>query len=332
MSTKRKPTIWIPIDQSFNLPPDTYVVSNYGECKTIKTGYIKNVKPDRNKYIDWKFYSNGKFFTFKAHIIIATSFKLPKLEGQTTVDHIDRNRSNNCLDNLRWASPKEQNKNRIIPSTTYSKSKGKIEQYDLNGKYIKTWNSNKEASDILNLDSRRISDVCSGKRNSIGGFIWKYAETLDLLDEIWKVYQKYFVSGHGRVKTPRGIIMKPHLSSGYWRLNINKIKIFVHQLVCMVFHGPKPSDKHTVDHIDRNPLNNHKDNLRWATKEEQSINRKSVRKINQICPTTNKVLGIFNNAVEAARKLGIKQPANILQVCKGIRYKTCGGFKFKFAE
>lgn len=50
----------------------------------------------------------------------------------------------------------------------------KIKQYDLNGNFIKEWNSSVEAEKDLNINSRSIRAVCSGKRNTAGGFIWKY--------------------------------------------------------------------------------------------------------------------------------------------------------------
>ena len=51
-------------------------------------------------------------------------------------------------------------------------------------------------------------------------------------------------------------------------------------LVCLAFRGRQPSKLHTVDHIDRNPSNNHESNLRWATKAEQKANQGD-RKVNR---------------------------------------------------
>ena len=45
----------------------------------------------------------------------------------------------------------------------------------------------------------------------------------------------------------------------------------VHRLVAQ-HYIPNPENKPTVDHIDRNPANNHVSNLRWATGVEQQAN------------------------------------------------------------
>ncbi|ECC6922379.1 HNH endonuclease [Salmonella enterica] len=71
--------------------------------------------------------------------------------------------------------------------------------------------------------------------------------------------------------------LSPRLHNGYWHVNVNtghtkrtKVKKQVHQLVLLAFVGQKPSKQHLTRHLDGNPLNNHKDNLRWGTPKENA--------------------------------------------------------------
>ncbi|MEI6901009.1 MAG: HNH endonuclease [Bacteroidota bacterium] len=52
-----------------------------------------------------------------------------------------------------------------------------------------------------------------------------------------------------------------------------------------------PLNKPTVDHIDRNKFNTHIDNLRWATLEEQSLNKLQLPILNE------EQLAIFDNRI-----------------------------------
>ena len=45
----------------------------------------------------------------------------------------------------------------------------------------------------------------------------------------------------------------------------------VHRIVATAFHGPAPTSKHVVDHIDTNRKNNRPENLRWLTKLENIL-------------------------------------------------------------
>lgn len=61
---------------------------------------------------------------------------------------------------------------RIKQKQSESKTKYRVEQYTLDGKYIKTWRNQKEVKDAgIKGD---IGLCCRGKTKSAGGFIWKY--------------------------------------------------------------------------------------------------------------------------------------------------------------
>ena len=80
--------------------PD-YEVSNLGNVRNIKTGRI--LKP-RNNDGYYRVLLNNK--NKRIHRLVALTF-LPNPDNKTDVDHIDRNRTNNVVSNLRWVSRSE---------------------------------------------------------------------------------------------------------------------------------------------------------------------------------------------------------------------------------
>jgi hypothetical protein len=50
----------------------------------------------------------------------------------------------------------------------------KVDQYDKNGNYIRTWDYINQAATELNINKSNISRCCNKKCNSAGGFIWRY--------------------------------------------------------------------------------------------------------------------------------------------------------------
>ena len=98
-------------------------------------------------------------------------------------------------------------------------------------------------------------------------------------DEEWKIiteYPLYEVSSYGNVRRG-GKQLKPH-KERYIRFTLydkdtKKPKsILAHRLVAKAFHE-QPKDKDIIDHIDRDKYNNHKDNLRWVTQQENIWNK-----------------------------------------------------------
>lgn len=76
--------------------------------------------------------------------------------------------------------------------------------------------------------------------------------------------------------------LRPTLErTGYYRINYckngKKRHVPYHRLIAEAFL-PNPSKKPTVDHINRNPLDNRIENLRWATSKEQADNTRSVER------------------------------------------------------
>jgi hypothetical protein len=49
-----------------------------------------------------------------------------------------------------------------------------------------------------------------------------------------------------------------------------KLRLYMHRLICEAVHGPPPTPQHIADHRDNNGLNNRGENLRWRTKQANS--------------------------------------------------------------
>jgi hypothetical protein len=99
--------------------------------------------------------------------------------------------------------------------------------------------------------------------------------------EHWRLvdgYDNYEISSHGRVRNNQtNRIMKGQLDKGYHRIPLRRegaTKVYsVHRLVAFAF-CENNEGYDIVDHIDRNPSNNHFTNLRWVT---QSLNIKNTK-------------------------------------------------------
>jgi hypothetical protein len=103
------------------------------------------------------------------------------------------------------------------------------------------------------------------------------------MDEIWKPipgFDGYEASSYGRVRSlkfKRVKILKPCVTNKGYHIvgpcvdNKNR-KIGVHRLVALAFL-PNLDCKPKIDHIDRQPSNNHVSNLRWCSDGENGANK-----------------------------------------------------------
>ena len=84
-----------------------FQVSNYGRVKGMRGQLLKEGQ-ERIGLCNGNKKDEKKEFVCK---LVLMAFNRKKPEGEVTVDHIDSNYKNNRLDNLRWATPKEQMQN-----------------------------------------------------------------------------------------------------------------------------------------------------------------------------------------------------------------------------
>lgn len=86
-----------------------YSINENGEVRNDATGQIKTAYLNsKNGYLYVDLWESNKSVKRPIHRLLAEAF-LPNPDSKPTVDHIDGNRQNNSLENLRWATYSEQN-------------------------------------------------------------------------------------------------------------------------------------------------------------------------------------------------------------------------------
>lgn len=117
--------------------------------------------------------NNGLVSDYLIHHLVYLLFCGEYDKTKYIIDHIDGNKLNNELSNLRLLTKSQNAKAALYETKTNSTAKP-VEQYTLNGEFIKKFASVSIAAKELNLDKSTISKVCRGQNKSHGGFIFKY--------------------------------------------------------------------------------------------------------------------------------------------------------------
>lgn len=163
-----------------------YQISNLGNVKSLDRNYIrKNGRNHHTKETIRAQSKNLKGYSFVRlsknnnskikyiHRLVAEHF-IPNPQMLPQVNHKDENKDNNCVGNLEWCT-NVYNCNYGTHNERLRQSLSKrLNQYDLENNFIRTWFNSGEASNALKIDRGHIVDCCNGKRKTSGGFIWKY--------------------------------------------------------------------------------------------------------------------------------------------------------------
>ena len=220
----------------------------------------------------------------RIHRLVGIAF-IPNPKNKPIIDHIDRNKHNNRLDNLRWCTTKENNdnKNKIphdIQRLMSSRPVWKLStETNEQLQYFETirdaayWIFNSGRTSIKDFNGgnnikTQISAVAQGKRRIAFGFSWKYAES-KIHGEVWKEVNPEHIKGiegckvssHARIMNHKGKISVGSTRHGSGRcsfqisrvVNGKTIHAYInrHRLVALTFLlNDDPCNKTQVDHID----------------------------------------------------------------------------------
>lgn len=168
-------------------PSDGKIIKDYENYMITKNGEVYNIKRkvylnpstnnagykvidlhsetyDENNTYEYSRERNAKRKKFRVHQLVATYF-IDNPENKKEVNHKDKNRENNNVENLEWVTTAENLQH------AHNKS---IIQYDINGIFIEQHKSSVSASEKTGINVKNIS--CGLRKNiKSGGYVWKYA-------------------------------------------------------------------------------------------------------------------------------------------------------------
>lgn len=158
----------IEVWKTINEYPD-YEISNKGTVRNKYNNSTLKGKINHKGYRVVSLYKEGKTKDFKIHRLVAQAF-IPNPENKPIVDHINSIRTDNRVENLRWATYKENMNNPITKEKYYIP----IIQFTKEQDFVKLWPSIRDIEKELGADHSHITKCCKGKYKTSIGYKWGY--------------------------------------------------------------------------------------------------------------------------------------------------------------
>lgn len=185
--------IWKDIKGYENL----YQISSMGRVKSLsnsltKKEKIRKLRTTSKGYELVKLNKNGSVKTYQVHRLVAEAF-IPNSENKPHVDHINTNRSDNRVENLRWSTPKENVNNPLTIQKMKTSQLGikhwkakPIIQYSMNGDIVDIWESSMMIEKANGWCNSHIRGACINNNKTAYNYKWRYLydQLADFLEEI----------------------------------------------------------------------------------------------------------------------------------------------------
>ena len=306
-----------------------YVANKFGQVYSLYTNKELIKKPSADGYTRMRLVRDiGTRILKLKHIIVWESTNSTLVPTEYQIDHIDQNKENNSFENLQCITKqahmkKTHKENPHISKSFAEASNRRVIRKCIHSDTVVEFDSKKDAAKSVLGSARAVCDAIR-KNFPYLEFMWYNIKDQDLPGEEWLQGEitKYCVSNLGRIWPKCGYKTFGYKRPTGYTTQLNGSIYGVHVIICHAFHGPRPGPQYTVDHKDNNVYNNHYENLRYATKQEQAINRRSVNPVEGYIRNTGKIVGIWPTITEAAAATGANI-GSISSVLKG-RRKSSG--------
>lgn len=147
-----------------------YRISNTGKLFSVKKNKMFKLQINKKGYNCVILYKDGKPRTKLVHRLVAEYF-IGTNDSNLQVNHKDGNKLNNFVSNLEYV---DNAGNRLHAYINKLHNIRPVNQFDKNGKLIKSWESATQANKILGISKEHICNCCKGYRKHAGGYIWEY--------------------------------------------------------------------------------------------------------------------------------------------------------------
>lgn len=190
-----------------------YMVSSFGRIISLGREIVNNLgvrvtdpfikKPQITifGYSQSRLWKNNEEYKIYTHRLVASAF-IPNPNNYACVDHIDTDRLNNNVSNLKWCThsmnalnPVTRKRNSLSKignrNITENKSKPVVRIDPKNPDCIKIYESPMFSKKSEGYNQAHISAVCLGKRNHHKGYVWIYLSDYEPHTSISKIELSY---------------------------------------------------------------------------------------------------------------------------------------------
>lgn len=172
-----------------------YQVSSFGRIKSLNYNNTKQEKIlqllNNKGYNSICLSKHNIRKTYKVHRLVAEAF-IPNSDNKPCIDHINTDKTDNRVENLRWCTHTE-NMNNPFTKEKYNGSNHHLSksvlQFSINGDFIRKWDCVMDIKRELNYNNSNIGSCCIGRKKSSNGFKWKYYDfELYLESKLFKAF------------------------------------------------------------------------------------------------------------------------------------------------